>query len=115
VPGDWLERELVRVRDRVHGLAGELAALRLVDAATRAELERVARESAELETRLGALRVIVEGMSQKDEIADAVADRLQGARFTRLQTWGIRAAIAGALGGGVAELARLIAGWAQHG
>jgi DNA repair ATPase RecN len=115
----WLERELLRVRDRVHDLSNEVQKLQGIDAERGRDLRRLERAHGkaidDVAAGLQKLGEEVSEMAVADEIADAVADRLnvaglhaEGRRFTRLQAWGVRVAIGAAVAGGVAELARAL-------
>lgn len=94
------DRELLRLRDRVHKIEATLRAVELF-------ADRIAT----IERDVHELDEAVKRLATADAIAEAVAARL-GERdqvtFTRTQLWGIRAAIAGAVLGGALEIVRTV-------
>lgn len=85
--------EIERLRDRMHKVEGSQHALH--------ERQRIGdRERRKLGERLDDMQASVEQLVNEDRIAAAVAERLKGKAtegFTRLQVWGIRAAIVGVI------------------
>lgn len=106
---DHFERELLRLRDRVHKIEGTLRAVELF----KSELRGIAHDVGVLEGELRDLAAVVSNLAKADEIADAVALRIGERRqdqFTHWQLWGLRAAIFGSLLGGIDLLWRLAGG-----
>jgi hypothetical protein len=114
------------MRDRVHDLANEVQKLQGSEAGRERDLRRLERVHGkaleDLELELQALAENVKKLAMADEIADAVASRIDVAsrrselrRFTRLQAWGVRAAIISAVVAGVGEIIRLVLSWAGYG
>jgi hypothetical protein len=116
VAEEWVEREVIRLRDRLHEIANDLTQVRLSEGSHDRDLVRLSTDVADFEGRLQKVEDRVAVMSHKDEIADAVAARLdlergfvREQRFTRWQVWGIRVAIGSAVLGGIAEIVRVAA------
>lgn len=71
--------EILRLRDRMHDVGGELAALHH-------QVSDLHRSRAELQRKLDELGEQVGRMARADDIADAVAARVNAANTLRLTT-----------------------------